>query len=135
MVTREDVESYLVRSEHEFEEVEPGMWVLAGGEDGANLVIHLSPPLLLLRVKVMEVPADGRKSAELYRRLLELNAIDMVHGSYGIEEDDVILSDALELENLDFNEFQAAIDSMQVALASHLESLAQYRTDREEVTG
>lgn len=135
MVTREDVESFLVRSEQEFEEVEPGMWVLAGGEDGGNLVIHLSPPLLLLRVKVMEVPGDARKSAELYRRLLELNAIDMVHGSYGIEEDDVILSDALELENLDFNEFQAAIDSMQVALASHLESLAQYRTEREEVTG
>lgn len=135
MVTREDVESFLVRSEHEFEEVEPGMWVLPGGEDGANLVIHLSPPLLLLRVKVMEVPGDGQKSAELYRRLLELNAIDMVHGSYGIEEDDVILSDALELENLDFNEFQAAIDSMQVALASHLESLSPYRTTREEVTG
>lgn len=135
MVTREDVESFLVRSEQEFEEVEPGMWVVAGGEDGGNLVIHLSPPLLLLRVKVMEVPGDARKSTELYRRLLELNAIDMVHGSYGIEEDDVILSDALELENLDFNEFQAAIDSMQVALASHLESLAQYRTEREEVTG
>lgn len=135
MVTREDVESFLVRSEHDFEEVEPGMWVLAAGEYDVNLVIHHSPPLLLLRVKVMDVPSDERKSAELYRRLLELNAADMVHGSYGIEEGDVILSDALELENLDFNEFQAAIDSMQVALASHLESLSQYRQDRVEVEG
>jgi hypothetical protein len=129
MLTREDVESFLHRSEHDFEEVESGMWVLKGSDDGANVVIHLSPPLLLLRVKVMEVP-EGDRSAELYRRLLELNATGLVHGAYGIEEDDVILSDALELESLDFNEFQAAIDSMQVALASHLESLAPYRTSQ-----
>ena len=34
---------------------------------------------------------------------------------------------SLELENLDFNEFQASVDSIQLALASHLESLAPYR--------
>nr|MBA2669164.1 hypothetical protein [Gemmatimonadota bacterium] len=50
-----------------------------------------------------------------------------VHGAYGIEDGDVILSDTLELENLDFNEFQASVDSMQVALASHLESLSAFR--------
>jgi hypothetical protein len=134
MVTREDIESYLVRSEQEFEEVEPGMWVLAGDEGGAKFVIHLSPPLLLLRIKVMDLPAESPSTTELYRRLLELNASDLVHGAYGIEEGDVILSDALELENLDFNEFQAAVDSMQVALASHLESLAPYRTAGQEAT-
>jgi predicted HTH domain antitoxin len=50
-----------------------------------------------------------------------------VHGAYAIEEGDVILTEALELENLDFNEFQATVDSMQMALASHLEELAPFR--------
>lgn len=127
MMTREDVDSFLLRLGQEVEEVEEGMWVVNAPDDETRLVIHYSPPLLLLRMKVMEVPKDERSCGRLYRRLLELNAVDLVHGAYGVEEDDVILSDALELENLDFNELQAAIDSVQVALASHLDSLSEYR--------
>ena len=127
MVTREDVESFLMRMQVEFEEVEPAMWLVQGGVGGARLVVNLAPPLLLLRTKVLDIPDDRERCAELYERLLELNAMELVHGAYGLEEGDVILSDSLELENLDFNEFQASVDSMQMALASHLESLAPYR--------
>ena len=47
-----------------------------------------------------------------------------MHGSYGLEGDHVVLTDALELENLDFNEFEASFDSITLALASHLGALA-----------
>jgi hypothetical protein len=127
MVTREDVESYLLRLDQESEEVEPGMWIVQNSAHDVRMVIHHTPPLLLLRMKVMELPNAGTDCTDLYRRLLELNAVDVVHGAYGIEDGDVILSDTLELENLDFNEFQASVDSMQVALASHLESLSAFR--------
>jgi hypothetical protein len=50
----------------------------------------------------------------------------MVHGSYGVEGNLVVLSEALELENLDFSEFQASFDSISLALASHLPALAEY---------
>ena len=126
MVTREDVESFLMRAAVEHEEVGPGMW-LVGGSSGVRLVVNHAPPLLLLRTKVLEVPTDEKQCVDLYRRLLELNAMDLVHGAYGIEEGDIILTDSLELENLDFNEFQASVDSMQLAVASHLESLAPFR--------
>jgi hypothetical protein len=125
MVTREDVESYLLRMEENLEEVEPGMWVL-GSEDG-GVVVHFSPPLLILRSKVMELPADDSNSAGLYRKLLELNAGDLVHGAYAVEEGDVILTDTLELERLDFGTLQASVDSIQLALASHLDALAAHR--------
>ena len=127
MVTREDVESYLLRLELEYEEISQGMWVLQGGADGTPLVVSYAPPLLVLRTKVLDAPNDQQRCGELYRRLLELNAMDMVHGAYGVEEGDVIVSDALELENLDFNEFQASVDSLQMAVASHLDELAAYR--------
>jgi hypothetical protein len=78
-------------------------------------------------MKVMDLPKDATTGATLSRRLLELNASELVHGSYGIEADDIILSDSLELQNLNFNEFQASLDSIQVALASHLEELSPYR--------
>ncbi|MQA91284.1 MAG: hypothetical protein GEU90_13830 [Gemmatimonas sp.] len=125
MATREDIESFLLRVEQSVEEVEPGMWVL--GADSGRLVIHYSAPHLLLRVKVLDVPKEDDRCIGLFRRLLELNAEDLVHGAYAIEEGDIILTDTLELENLDFSEFQATIDSIQLAIASHFETLAAYR--------
>ena len=69
-------------------------------------------------------PGSGTEAA-LFRRLLELNVRNLVHASYGIEDDHVVLSSALELENLDFNEIQAALDEIDVALSTSLASLAQ----------
>ncbi|MBW3570927.1 MAG: YbjN domain-containing protein [Gemmatimonadetes bacterium] len=129
MVTREDVVNFLNRMELEFEEVEEGMWLAyPGGENGETpVVVSYAPPLLVFRMKVLDVPRDGDKCAQLYRRLLEANASDLVHASYGLEEDDVILTESLELENLDFNEFQATIDSFGMAMATQMESLAAFR--------
>jgi len=67
------------------------------------------------------------RQAELFRQLLEYNARELVHGSYGLEGDHIVLTDTLELENLDFSEFEASFDSITLALASHLATLAPYR--------
>ena len=129
MVTREDVVNFLNRMELDFEEVEDGMWLAyPGGENGETpVVISFAPPLLVFRMKVLDVPTDGDKCTQLYRRLLEANASEMVHAAYGLEEDDVILTESLEIENLDFNEFQATVDSFGMALATQMESLAAFR--------
>lgn len=129
MVTREDVVNFLNRMELEFEEVEEGMWLAyPGGRNGETpVVISHSPPLLVFRMKVLDVPQDGEKCSQLYRRLLEANASDLVHAAYGLESDDVILTESLELENLDFNEFQATIDSFGMAMATQMESLSAFR--------
>jgi hypothetical protein len=65
-------------------------------------------------------------NVELYRRLLELNASELVHGSYGIEVNSVVLSEALELSHLDYSEFLAAYEGMTLALASHLRELSTF---------
>jgi hypothetical protein len=122
MVTREDLESFLIRMDVEGQEVDDGMYLIRTRNGGPAVVAHHSPPLLVLRMKVMDLPA-GEGKEELYRTLLVLNATDVVHGAYGIEENELILSDTLELETLDFLEFQASIESMQLAAASHLERI------------
>ncbi len=131
MVTKEDVESFLDRLSAEgasYSELEPGMWIVKpGGALDAGVVVHHSPPVLLLRVKVMDLPKDERALATLSRRLLQLNASDLVHGSYGIEADAVVLTEALELSHLDYEEFLASYEGMTLALASHLRELAPYR--------
>jgi hypothetical protein len=75
----------------------------------------------------MEPPASDARKSGLYRQLLELNARDLVHGSYGLEGDHVVLTDALELADLDYSEFESSFDSLTLALASHLNALAPYR--------
>jgi hypothetical protein len=129
MTTREDVQSWLDRLDGgslTVTEPEPNLWV-AHNLDGAEVVVHYAPPVVILRVRVMELPASEPRQGELFRQLLELNARDLVHGSYGLEGDHVVLTDALELENLDYNEFEASFDSVTLSLASHLSALAPYR--------
>jgi hypothetical protein len=90
-------------------------------------VVHYAPPVVILRMRVMEPPASDEKRSGLYRQLLEFNARDLVHGSYGLEGEHVVLTDALELADLDYTEFEASWDSLTLALASHLSALAPYR--------
>jgi hypothetical protein len=131
MLTREDIESFIERLAPEgvhAKEVEKGLWLLTTTQDAPEVVVHYNPPVVVMRVKVMELTGEpDADKAALYRHLLELNATDLVHGSYGIDGNNVVLSDALELENLDFTEFQASYDSMTLALASHLATLAPFR--------
>jgi hypothetical protein len=131
MVSKEDLEGYLDRLSVEgasYSEIEPGMWIVRpGGESGADIVVHYSPPVVLMRMKVMDLPKDERAVATLARRLLQLNATELVHGSYGIEGDSVVLTEAMELSHLDYEEFLAAFESMTLALASHLRELAPFR--------
>jgi hypothetical protein len=125
MVSKEDLESYLLRMGVEYEEVDENMWLIKPQET-TQVVVNFTPPVVLLRLKVMELPrAQNGMLAPFYRRLLELNASDIVHGSYGIEENDVVLSDALELEDLDYSELRSSYESMVLAASSHVSELAE----------
>jgi hypothetical protein len=127
MTTREDLESYLIRLGLDLDEVETDMWLVKPTDDAPQIVVHYSPPVVLLRLKVMDLAPgsdDGRYN-NLYRRLLELNATDILHGSYGIEAEEVVLSDALELENLDFSELRSSFESLALAASGHLPRLVE----------
>ena len=124
MVTREDLESFLIRMDVEYEEVEEGMFLVRTRNGGLPLVVNYAPPLLLLRMKVMDLASD-KGTPDLFRSLLELNATDVVHGAYGLEDGELILSDTLELETLDFQEVQASVESIQMAASSHMERIRQ----------
>lgn len=127
MVNREDIESFLIRSEVDFQEVGEGIWyVLANSEEvkeRPGIVVNFQPPVVVFRADIRDLPVDDEDQLQLCRRLLELNAIDLVHGAYGLEDGEVILSDTLELENLDFSEFRASLESLALAITSHLPEL------------
>ena len=122
MVTREDLESFLIRMDVEYQELEEDLFLVRTRNGGYPMVLSYAPPLLLLRMKVMDL-SDDAGSLELYRTLLELNASDVVHGAYGIEDGELIISDTLELETLDFQEVQASVESIHLAASGHMERI------------
>ena len=134
MVTREEIEGFLDKLASEgtsYQEIEPGLWLVKpSGTFSFDVVVHYSPPVVVLRVKVMTLPSDAGALATLSRRLLQLNATELVHGSYGIERDSIVLTEALELAHLDYEEFLASYEGMTLALASHLRELSTFREAR-----
>ncbi len=129
MASREDLESYVARLDDSIgsDEVGTGIWAITPGENDAPIVVSFDPPVAVFRVNVMELPEPGPNRNDLMQKLLELNAEGMVHGSYGVEGSQVVLTDALQLKNLDFNEFQASLDSITLALASQMSALASFK--------
>ena len=122
MKSAEDVESYLMRMGVAYETIKPGIWLVK--IDGSALVVSIAGPVVAFRLKVMDLPRTGRE--ELYKTLLSLNTNEMVHGAFGLEGDTVVMVHALEMENLDLNEFQAVVDDMSMAVAKHHTNLARF---------
>ena len=141
--TAEDVENYLLQLDRPYE------------KDGATFLIHnagasvallVTPPIVALRVDIGSIPREEARLAPFFRKLLEYNATDLMHVSYGLDvsrgaggvpagqhsPERVVLSGALELENLDINELEAALSDIDLALVRHVPVLHELagRDDR-----
>ena len=129
MIGTEDLQGWVDRlggGTLEVEHPAEALWVVHA-QEGASMVVSLQPPVAILRIRVMESPKDGKQRAGLYQRLLELNATDLLHGAYGLEDGHVVLTDTLALEGLDYRALEASFDAMTLALATHSGALAPFR--------
>jgi len=122
------VEGYMINLGLTFEEIDETSWIINDEANGLERVaVICAGPLLIIRVNVMDVP-ETRKEA-LYEKLLSLNAADLVHGAYALENGKVMLVATLVLQTLDIEEFQATLDAIGLALAQHYPILSEYRKD------
>jgi hypothetical protein len=138
--TAEDVENYLLQLDRPYEK--DGATFLVHNA-GASVALLVTPPIVALRVDIGSIPRDDARLAPFFRKLLEYNATDLMHVSYGLDvstgldeggspapgdgsaagphtPERVVLSGALELENLDVNELEAALSDIDLALVRHV---------------
>lgn len=137
MKSNEDFEFYLYKMECDFVKLQEGMWTLHDVQEDVidNLVIVHKPPIVLFRVKLMEwTGVEAARREDFFRLLLELN-IELVHGSFALEGDNVVVLDTLQAENLDFNEFQASIDALTMAVEEFYPRLSGFRASSGEELG
>lgn len=125
MKTREDIESYLLKMGAVHEDLGDDIWRL---REGAleNLMITLAGPMVVFRLKIMDVPNKDREI--LFETLLRLNTTELFHCAFGIEGNAIVLAGALALENLDYNEFQAVIDEIDMAVSKQYPVLSKFRS-------
>ena len=126
----ERIESHLLQSGLRYESVGDGTWVVyPETATETPIALKVQEPIVVLSVPVLDVTEATRDREGLFRRLLELNAT-LLHASYGLEGNRVVLSAAHPVETLDAPELQAILDDMGMALDEHLSILADFATDR-----
>jgi len=129
-MNKEKLEGYLINLGITYENVSDNTWVINDEDKGLErVVVAVEEPLVIIRVKVMDIPADNRE--KFYEKLLRLNNSDLIHGAYALDNGDVILIDTLQYSTMDYEEFQASLDAMGLALVQHYKLLSKYRNKKE----
>ena len=122
------VEGYMINLGLTYEEIDENSWIINDEANGLEQVaVICADPLLIIRVNVMDAPKS--KKEEFYEKILTLNAADLVHGAYALENGKVMLVASLVLETLDMEEFQATLDAIGLALAQHYPVLSKFREE------
>jgi Tir chaperone family protein CesT len=126
--TSDDLEAQLGRLGRRYERTPDGTFILSLGANHPPAALLLVPPVLVVQVAIGAAPADVVAAAPVYKKLLELNASALLHAAFGLENDQIVLAAALELDSLDLNELEAVLADIDVALSEHvplLRSLVQ----------
>ena len=125
-MVKNKIEQYLIDLMLSYNELDENIWLLEDLEhDLTGIVVLYDDPLVVFRVVVMEAPSENR--LELFTKLLELNATDIIHGAYALEEDKIVLINSLDYDTMDYGEFRSTLDSFSLALLQHYSILSNYR--------
>ncbi|MBW2961785.1 YbjN domain-containing protein [Mesonia aestuariivivens] len=82
-----------------------------------NLIIDCEDPLLIIEVYLFDIK---NKNLATIESLLIKNR-DIIHGAFALDDNGqkVFFRDTLQLENLDFNELQATLYSLELLLSEY----------------
>ena len=120
------IEQYLIDLMLTYQPVAENLWLLDDAEHTLQgVVVMLAEPLVIIQAEIMDAPKQNL--LELYTKLLELNAADILHGAYALENGKIVLIDTLEYDTMDYGDFRAALDSFSLALTQHYPVLSKYR--------
>jgi hypothetical protein len=107
------------------ESEEDGVFVVENESAGIkNLVIACADPILIMEQFLLEIQ-PGRQ--DVYLKLLKKNR-DIIHGAFVLDDSGskVIFRDTLQLENLDLNELEGSINSLELLLSEYSEELIKF---------
>lgn len=108
-----------------FENEEDGVLVIENEERGIkNLVVGVADPILILEQYIFELHGNNK---DVLLQLLIKNR-DIVHGAFALDSEGkkVIFRDTLQLENLDLNEVEGTLNSLELLLAEYSDEIIKF---------
>lgn len=120
----EKVKNYLLELEYNIvsEDTAEELLVVENTEAGiANLIVDCDDPILVIELHLFNLKGSN---ADVLMRFLQMNR-EIIHGAIAIDEtgEKVILRDTLQIENLDLNELQGTLNSIEVFLSENANEL------------
>ena len=121
------VKEYLLNLEYNIiqEDKAEELFVVENPEGGiANLVVDCEDPILIVEGLIFEIK---EVNADLYKSLLMKNR-EIIHGAFVLDETGkkVLFRDTLQLENLDQNELEATLNSLEMLLSEFSEEIISF---------
>jgi len=102
-----------------------GIFCIESESDGIkNLIIGVAPPILILEQFIFTLKSDDK---EILKSLLIKNR-DIIHGAFVLDEEGkrVIFRYTMQVENLDINEFEGALNSLGLLLSEYYEQIIEF---------
>lgn len=117
------VKNYLTELDYGIISEDPGEELLVVSNEDAgisNLIVDCEDPILIVEYPLFKIQSE---SMEMYKELLAKNR-DIIHGAFALAEDNMLVfRDTLQLENLDQNELEGTLNSLEILLAEFGERL------------
>lgn len=113
------VKEYLLQLEYNIleEDAPEELFIVENEEAGIyKLLIDCEDPILIIEYPLFQLKKDNTGAL---KELLQKNR-EIVHGAFALADDGTVLfRDTLQLENLDFNELEGTLESLELLLAEY----------------
>ncbi|MPQ48170.1 molecular chaperone Tir [Marinifilum sp. N1E240] len=121
------VKDYLLNLEYNIvqEDTAEELFVVENPDGGiANLIVDCEDPILIIEGLLFEISDEN---PDIYKSLLIKNR-EIIHGAFTLDESGkkVIFRDTLQLENLDQNELEATLNSLEMLLSEYSEEIISF---------
>lgn len=127
MNTIETIEDFALRLNCEilYKNEQSGILKIDNQADGIhNLILGFAPPILIMEQYLFTF-REG--NTEMFKKLLQKNR-DTIHGAFVISEEGnrVLFRYTMQLQNLDFNEFESALNSLGLLVSEFSQQIIDF---------
>lgn len=89
-----------------------------------NLIIDCEEPILIVELYLFDL---NKEDVNIYKEFLKMNR-EIIHGAIALDDTGtkVLFRDTLQIENLDLNELQGTLNSLEVFLSENANKLVEF---------